>query len=182
MRSANIVGEGGNVKVSCYSSPPAARGSPPRFIGQGEACTVMPHGSSATYGGMAHSVVELMVVLENLASGGRRGESRACQEATSRVAAWELLVRSPSVCRLEGWDDGRPGAAQQQAWWCPVVMGSHSIGDDAAVPGMAAQRRGWRHNAGDGCTGPEATEETCSAGLTSWRRSGRARGRWSYPF
>jgi hypothetical protein len=35
----------------------------------------MPHDSSATYGGMVHNVVELMVVLENLASGRRRGES-----------------------------------------------------------------------------------------------------------
>jgi hypothetical protein len=45
----------------------------------------MSHGSSATYGGMAHSAVELMVVLENLASGRRRGEPCACPEATSRV-------------------------------------------------------------------------------------------------
>jgi hypothetical protein len=35
----------------------------------------MSHGFSATYGGMAHSVLELMVVLENLAPSGRRGES-----------------------------------------------------------------------------------------------------------
>jgi hypothetical protein len=45
----------------------------------------MPHGSSDTYGGIAHSVVELMVVLENLTSGGRRGEPCACPEAASRV-------------------------------------------------------------------------------------------------
>jgi hypothetical protein len=108
----------------------------------------MLHGSSATYGGMAHSVVELMVVLENLASGGHRGESCACPEATSRVAAWELLVWSPSVRQLEGWADGGLEDAQRRVWRCLVVMGSHNIGDDAAVLGMGAQRRGWPHRVG----------------------------------
>jgi hypothetical protein len=52
---------------------------------------------SATYGGMAHSVVELMVVVANLAPCGHRGESCTCPGATSRVAVWELPVRSSSV-------------------------------------------------------------------------------------
>jgi hypothetical protein len=98
---------------------------------------------SATYGGMAHSVMESMTVWANIASAGRRDESCACPEAASRVATWELLVWSPSVRRFEGWADGGPDAAQQRAWRCPVVSGSHNGRDDAAVPGMAAQRQGW---------------------------------------
>jgi hypothetical protein len=74
----------------------------------------MPHGSSATYGGMAHSVVELMVVLANLSSGGRRGASCAHPGAASRVVVWELLVWSSSVRRLEGWADGGLEDAQRQ--------------------------------------------------------------------
>jgi hypothetical protein len=52
---------------------------------------------SATYGSLAHSIAELMVVLVNLAPGGRRGESYTRPGAASRVAAWELLVSSSSV-------------------------------------------------------------------------------------
>jgi hypothetical protein len=102
----------------------------------------------ATYGGMAHSVAELMAVLVNLAPGGRRGESYTRPGATSRVAAWELLVWSPSERQLEGSADGRPEDAQQWAWRCLVVPGFHSAGDDAAVPGMVAQWRGWPYRAG----------------------------------
>jgi hypothetical protein len=29
-----------------------------------------------------------------------------------------------------------------------VILSSHSAGDGVAVPGMAAQRRGWPHSAG----------------------------------
>jgi hypothetical protein len=94
---------------------------------------------SATYGGMVHNVVELTVVLTNLAFGGRRGESCARPGAASRVAARDLLVWSPSVCQFEGWANERPEAAQRLAWRCPVDLGSHSTRDDAAVPGMAAQ-------------------------------------------
>jgi hypothetical protein len=39
-------------------------------------------------------------------------------------------------------------AAQRRAWRCPVVPGPHSAGDDVAVPGRAAQWRGWPHRAG----------------------------------
>jgi hypothetical protein len=98
----------------------------------------MPHSSSVTYGGMAHNVVELMVFLENLASGGRRGESCDCPGAASRVVARELLIWSPSVRLLEGWADGGSENVQRRVWWCPVVPGFHSAGDDAAVPGMVA--------------------------------------------
>jgi hypothetical protein len=62
----------------------------------------MPHGSNATYGSMAHSVVELMVVLENLTSGGHRDKSCDCPGVASRVVVWELLVQSPTVHLLEG--------------------------------------------------------------------------------
>jgi hypothetical protein len=119
--------------------PLATGGPPPPFIGQGGGLQSCRTALSTTYDGMAHSAIKLMVVLANLASGGRRGESCACLGATSRVAAWELLVWSPSVRRLGGWADGGPEAAQRQAWRCPVVLGSHSAGHDAAAPGMAAQ-------------------------------------------
>jgi hypothetical protein len=39
-----------------------------------------------------HNVVELTVVLANLAPGRRRGESCTRPGADSRVVAWELLV------------------------------------------------------------------------------------------
>jgi hypothetical protein len=42
--------------------------------------------------------------------------------------------------------------------WVPTVLG------------MTLQCLGWRHSGGDGRTGPEATGETCPAGLTSRRR------------
>jgi hypothetical protein len=68
-------------KCAAICRPPAARRPPPPFIGQGEAVYSHAAWSSTTYGGMAHSVVELMVALEKLASGGCRGKSCACPEA-----------------------------------------------------------------------------------------------------
>jgi hypothetical protein len=47
-------------------------------------------------------------------------------------------------------DDEGLEDAQQRAWQRLVVLGSHSAGDGAAVPGMAVQRRGWPHRAGVG--------------------------------
>jgi hypothetical protein len=105
---------------------------------KGRRFTVMPHGFSATYGGIAHSVLELTVVLENLAPGRRCGESCAYPGAASRVLARELLVRSPSVCLLEGWADEGYEDVQRRAWWCPIVPGSHNVGEDATVAGMVA--------------------------------------------
>jgi hypothetical protein len=98
---------------------------------------------SATYGSMVHSVVELTVALTNLASSGCRGESCACPGAASRVAVRELLVWSPSVRRLERSDDGRPVAAQRRAWRCPVVLGSHSAGDDVVRTMCGSRTGGW---------------------------------------
>jgi hypothetical protein len=109
----------------------------------------MSHGVSAKYGGKVHSVMESTAVLANLASGGRRGESCVCPGAASRVVTWELLVWSPSVRLLEGWADGGSEDVQRRVWWCPVVPGFHSAGDNVAVPGMAAQWRGWAHMAGN---------------------------------
>jgi hypothetical protein len=97
---------------------------------------------------MAHNVAELMVVLENLTYGRHHGESCACPGAASRVVVQELLVWSSSVCQLEGWADGGLEDAQRRAWWCPVVLGSHSARDDAVAPGMVAQWQGWPHKAG----------------------------------
>jgi hypothetical protein len=139
-------------QVSCYPSSPLP--PPPRpwpgdrlllLWAKGRRFTVMPHGSSATYGDMTHSFIEWTIVLENLASSGRHGESCACPEATSRVAVWELLVRSPSVRRLEGWADRRPGAAQRRhagvpSSWAPTV----SV--------MMLQCQGWRLLTVNSCT------------------------------
>jgi hypothetical protein len=102
----------------------------------------------ATNVGMAHRVMELMVVLANLASGGRHGESCALPGAALRVAVSELLVWLLFVRRLKGWANGGAMAAQRRAWRCPVVSGPHSAGDDVAVPGRTAQWRGWPHRAG----------------------------------
>jgi hypothetical protein len=67
------------------------------FRGQGTASSFYrPRGDSlqsrrttlnATYGGMAHSVAEFMVVMANLAPGRRRGEFCTRPGAASRVAA-----------------------------------------------------------------------------------------------
>jgi hypothetical protein len=59
----------------------------------------VPHSSKATYGGMAYSVVELMVVLTNLAPSGCRGGSCARPGAATRVAAGALPVLV-AVCTL----------------------------------------------------------------------------------
>jgi hypothetical protein len=99
---------------------------------------------------MAHSAVELMVVLTNLAPVGHCGESCARPGAASRVVVWELPVWSSSVRWLDGAADGRLEDAQQRAWQRLVVLGSHSARDGAAVPGMTVQRRGWPHGAGVG--------------------------------
>jgi hypothetical protein len=104
----------------------------------------VPLSAKATYGGMVYSDTELMVVLTNLASGGRRGESCACPGATSRVVIWEPLVWSSSVRQFESWADGGLELAQQRVWRCLVVLGSHNAGDGAAVLGMATQDRSWR--------------------------------------
>jgi hypothetical protein len=64
---------------------PAAGGPPPPFIGQMEAIYNQA------------GVAELMVVLENLGPGRRRGESCTRPGVASRVRVWELPVRSPSV-------------------------------------------------------------------------------------
>jgi hypothetical protein len=55
-----------------------------------------------------YSATEWIAVLANLAPVWRRGDSCSRLGAASRVAVWELPVRSPSVCCLEGSADGRP--------------------------------------------------------------------------
>jgi hypothetical protein len=54
------------------------------------------------------------------------------------VAVWELLPWSSCVRHFEGWADGRSAVAQRRTWRRLVVPDSHSTGDGAAVPGMAA--------------------------------------------
>jgi hypothetical protein len=87
------------------------------------------------------TLVELMVVLENLASSGCRGKSCACPGAASRVATRELLVWSPSVRQLESWlmedwrlhSGGRGGVPSSRA---------------RTAPEMTLQRQGWGHSGG----------------------------------
>jgi hypothetical protein len=81
----------------------------------------MSHGVSATYGGMAHSVMESTAILTNLASSERRGESCVYPGATSRVVVRELLIWSPSVRLLEGWADEGVGGCTAAA----VVVSHH---------------------------------------------------------
>jgi hypothetical protein len=96
---------------------------------------------------MAHSVVELMVVMANLASGGCRGESYARPGTASRVAVLELLLgRHPytgSRTRLtEDWrlHSGRRGDVL--SIWVSIVLGmTLQCSGWQTVTGMAAQDR-----------------------------------------
>jgi hypothetical protein len=74
-------------------------------------------------------------------------------------------VRSSYVHQFEGLADGGSEDAQQQMWRRPVGLGFHSAGVTLQCPG-------WWHSGGDGHTGPEVTEKTRSAGLTSRCRPG----------
>jgi hypothetical protein len=86
------------VQVCIYPSSPCGQGTASSFYspkrGGLPSCRTA---LSATYGGMAHSAAELMVVLMNLAPVGRCGESYTRIGAASRVVVWGLPVRSPSV-------------------------------------------------------------------------------------
>jgi hypothetical protein len=119
------------------------------------------HSSKATYGDMAHSVVELMVVLTNLTPFGCRGESCACPGVASRVAVGasrfghcpytDSRVQLTECRRMHN-----SGCGDVLSSW-----GSHSVGDGTAVHGMIAQRRGCPHRArgdrGDALHWPDVT-------------------------
>jgi hypothetical protein len=112
---------------------------------------------------MVYSVAELMVVLTNLTCVVHRGKPCTCPGVALSVAVWELPIWLPSVRWLEG------------SSWCLVVPGSHNTGDGVAVPGMTAQRRGWRHKA-EGDRGvalhwPDVTVLSCAARGVSVRTS-----------
>jgi hypothetical protein len=105
---------------------------------------------SATCGSMAHSVTESTVVLTNLASGGRRGESCSRPGAASRVATLELLFgRCPYAgSRVGLTEDRRPhsgGRGDVPSTWVPTVLG------------MTLQCLGWRYSGRNGRTGLEVT-------------------------
>jgi hypothetical protein len=70
----------------------------------------MSRSSKCYMGNRAHSVVELTVVLANLASGGRRGGSCARPGEASRVVASEFLLgrRSYADSRARLTEDRRP--------------------------------------------------------------------------
>jgi hypothetical protein len=166
--SANIVGEGRGAS-GLLSVVPHGQGTASSFYrtrgGDLQSCCA---GLSATCGSMAHSVVELTVVLTNLASGGRPG-------AASRVVVLELLFGchpyAGSWARLT--EDQRPhngGRGDVPSTWVPTVLGS------------TLQCLGWRHSGGASRTGPKVTRKTRLVGLTSWRRPRRVQSRWSYPF
>jgi hypothetical protein len=81
-----------NVQVRCYPSSPCGRGAASSFYSpRGGGLQSYHTALSATYGGMAHSVAELMVVLTNLAPVGRRGESCTRSGAALRVVVWGFL-------------------------------------------------------------------------------------------
>jgi hypothetical protein len=133
----------------------------------------MPRGSTATYGGMVHSVVESTAVLTNLASGGCRGESCACSGAASGwwCGSFSFGLR-PYACSRVGLTEGR----RMYNSGCGGVPLSRA----STVSGMTLQCLEWWHSGGDGHTGSEVTEETLLAVLTSRRRPGRVRSRRSY--
>jgi hypothetical protein len=101
-------GEGGKrVSVRSLSSP-RGQGTASSFyrprVGGLQLCrTVL-----TTCGGMVYSATEWMAVLANLALVVRHGDSCSRPGAASRVAVWELLIRSPSVRWPKGSADGRP--------------------------------------------------------------------------
>jgi hypothetical protein len=102
---------------------------------------------------MAHRVVELTVVLANLASGGCRGEPCARLGAALRVAALEIYIgrRLYTGLRAGLTEDRGPhngGRGDVPSIWIPIVLG------------ITLQWRGWRHSGGDGHTGPEVTRKT----------------------
>jgi hypothetical protein len=140
-------GEGGKRASVRYPSSPCGWGTAPSFYrprrGGLQSCPIV----LAMYGGMVCSATEWMVVLTNLASGRRRGESCACPGAISRAVVWEPLVWPFCMRQLMGWADRGLEVTQRWAWRRLVVLGSHSTGDGAAVLGMVAQRRGWPHRA-----------------------------------
>jgi hypothetical protein len=87
-----------NVQVCSYPSSPRGQGTASSFYSpRGGALQSCRTALSATYGGMAHSVVELMVVLTNLALVGHRGESYTRPGPTLKVVVWGLSVRLSSV-------------------------------------------------------------------------------------
>jgi hypothetical protein len=127
---------------------------------------------------MAHTAGDSMAVLANLVPGRHRGSSCVCPGAASRVIVPESLSGRRPFTNSRAWlmgdqklHNGRRGDVPSA--WVPTILG------------MTLQCRKWWHNGEDGCTGSEGTnvmEEMRPAGLTSWRRPGRARSRWSYPF
>jgi hypothetical protein len=108
----------------------------------------MPH---ATYGGMAHNVVKLMVVLANLAFWLESWRvlclSRSSFEGSGVGASLLVTVRTPARGlgrrRTRGCTTAdmavsrRPGLPQCWEWRC-------SAWDGGIVTGMAAQGRTWR--------------------------------------
>jgi hypothetical protein len=72
-----------------------------------------------------------------------------------------LVVRPSSVGRFEGTVNEDMYEAQWQVWRCPVPVRTNSVGDVAAVSGVALQWQGWPHRAdsdgGDCSRRPDVT-------------------------
>jgi hypothetical protein len=121
----------------------------------------------------ACSTYDLKVVLKNPGPCTCRGESCACPKAASRV----ILPAPTSGHRSH--TDSRVYLTEEfglHSGW----HGSVPSAQAPTVSGMASQCLGWRHSAGDGRTGSEVTEGTCSSHLASWHRPRRALGWWPY--
>jgi hypothetical protein len=134
------------MQVCCYASSPCGQGTTSSFYRpRGDDLQSCRTVLSATYGGMARSAAELMVVLTNLAPVGRRGESCTRPGAASRVAAWELPVgRRPYVDLRARLTEGRRMHNSGR--------GSVSSSRASTAPGMVLQCLGWCCSVRDGGT------------------------------
>jgi hypothetical protein len=164
------------MRVSCYPSSPCGQGTASSFYrprgGDSQSCRVA---LSAVCGSMVYIVMDLTAVMENLASGRRRGGSCARPGAASRVVALESSFdRCPyansRAWLTEDWRLDNGGRGDVMSTWVPTVLG------------MTLQCLGWWHNGRDGHTGPEVIQKTRPASLTSRCHPRWVRIRWPYPF
>jgi hypothetical protein len=155
--------------------PPKRPGDRPSFYsprgGSLQACpTVL-----TTCGGVAYSVVELMVVLENLASVRHHGVPCSRPRAASRVSCGDSpFGRRPRADSRVRLTDGRRAHSSRHG----DVLSSHVL----TASGWVLQCPGWQHSDRDGRIGLEVTVETHSTGLMSWRHSAQAWEKCLYLF
>jgi hypothetical protein len=116
-----------------------------------------------------------MAVLVNLDLNMCRGGSCACPGATSRVVR---LVFLPGRCPYTSSSVRLTGDLELYSGWCGGVLSARA----PIVLGMASQCPRWWHNAEDGRTRPEVTEEMRLVYFISRRHPGCTLSRWLYAF